>query len=485
MPEVDHTIKISQSTCRTSFGVSMAAALSLVLAALWMRPGTGTTVYLVALAAAFLILAYLEKLSASVASGAERWIRWSVFFAIALQILVLAAEYGPVSLLGGAGMGTVAVIVFRISGRKWLSWTVAAALAVVLCLVSEFALRRVAPLEAGQAGELPALEKHPTRTFALKPNRRTHLKWDFYDYSTDTNSFGLNSPQMEAERPEPDTLRILVVGDGITMPNGLEYPDAYPMQMEGMLRERLRPRTVQVINAGVTGYSPVEISVQVKELGPLFMPDIVIYQFSPSEFHEVGLEREERLRSYGLIPRYKSRRLRILKSSQLLARFGQASRKLRAVLNKKASGRLHRGLEERYYQANGNPLYAPGNLEKIAFCLGKIKAACVASHSLLLICYVPEVTEVMSLTESGRAERMRESPDTPEEPEQAIDLPFHYTRRIATGLDIPFADVTPYLSANRDRPLYVRKSRHWTREGHLTAAEAILEILLAKGYVRR
>jgi len=485
---------------RMALVVSAAVALSLVCAALWKGQGRENTVFLIILGAAFVFLVYAEKLSLTAdESVLEKGLRWTALPAILLQVVFLTRDYALVSLLVGGAMALAAVILCRLTRKRWLSLAAAVGLAFVTLIVVEALLRHYRPLEAGQAGEIAALERHPTRTFALKPNRRTHLKWNYYDYWTDTNSYGLNSPEINAVRPEPETLRIMVVGDGVTMPNGLGYAEAYPMQLEGMLRRQLNPGSVQVINAGVTGYGPAEISAQLKELAPVFTPDLVIYQFSPSEFKEVLLTPQERLRSYGLIPRYDSARVRMLKSLQLIARYEQVSRKLSAVIRGKSSDRLHRGLIERYYTSAGNGTYRPEVLKKIACYLARMKEVCTAAGSRLLICYVPEVTEVMRLTGEALAGRDQElfdgSQDSPcgerevsdsrkKEDLKALNLPFHYAHRIAAGRGLDFCDITPFLVSRRKGPLYIKKSRHWTAEGHRTAAGGILHILRRRGYLR-
>ena len=91
-----------------------------------------------------------------------------------------------------------------------------------------------------------------------------------------TNSYGLASPEIEVKRPTPNTLRIMIIGDAFSMPEGMEYEYAYPSLLENKLAGLVSGRTIQVINAGVTGYGPVEQYPQLLELAPIFTPDIVL-----------------------------------------------------------------------------------------------------------------------------------------------------------------------------------------------------------------
>ena len=72
------------------------------------------------------------------------------------------------------------------------------------------------------------------------------------------NSKGLRSPETPYEKPE-GVFRILALGDSWTFGFRMEEPDAYPRQLERILNERAAERgdrrRIEVINAGVIGYS--------------------------------------------------------------------------------------------------------------------------------------------------------------------------------------------------------------------------------------
>jgi len=86
-------------------------------------------------------------------------------------------------------------------------------------------------------------------------------------YVLRTNTDGLASPEIATARPGPDALRILVTGDAFTMPEGVAHERSWTALMRDALAACLRPRAVQVINAGVTGYGPREEAAQLAELG--------------------------------------------------------------------------------------------------------------------------------------------------------------------------------------------------------------------------
>jgi hypothetical protein len=224
-------------------------------------------------------LVYIEYIRNEKEAWLVLFLRWSIICASLFQLFLFPVRSGFVTLALGFLMGAAMIVAYWFVRPRALAWMTGAAAALFLMVILELGLAHYVPLEAGRWGELPALQVHPTRVFALKPNQVTRLKYNNYDYIMKTNSLGLASPEISIERPTIDTLRVMVVGDAFSMPEGMEYEYSYPALLEKQLAESWKPRKVQVINAGVTGYGPVEEYTQLRELAPLFKPDIVICEF--------------------------------------------------------------------------------------------------------------------------------------------------------------------------------------------------------------
>jgi len=82
----------------------------------------------------------------------------------------------------------------------------------------------------------------------------------------------------EVPIPKPDgTLRILVLGDSVAYGRAVAKNKTFPNRLEGLLRERFR--SVEVINAGVSGYTAYNELQYYLTKGREFEPDIVIVAF--------------------------------------------------------------------------------------------------------------------------------------------------------------------------------------------------------------
>src|SRR5581483_406852 len=190
----------------------------------------------------------------------HRTVRRAGFVSAILGIFVMPAGSGFLAAIIG-------VLIALTSMGSPISVGIAAT--VVILAIGEMVAKKFAPREVGGWGEKPAFEVHPTRAFGLIPNKTTHLRYNDYDYVVRTNSFGLASPEIAAARPSANTFRVLTMGDAFTMPEAMPYERSYPALLQAALSRCLAPRPVQVINAGVTGYGPLEELAQFRELGPL------------------------------------------------------------------------------------------------------------------------------------------------------------------------------------------------------------------------
>ena len=147
--------------------------------------------------------------------------------------------------------------------------------ALVFFVLAETGLRMYvaykAEKEAGKALPAPAQRNEyqrldPVLGYGLLPG---------YDKSgIRVNSLGFRGPEVAASKP-PGTLRIVALGDSTTF--GLAGEDCpYPAQLQRIITEMLPLRSVEVINAGVEGYSTIYAARLLEHRVMPLHPDVVL-----------------------------------------------------------------------------------------------------------------------------------------------------------------------------------------------------------------
>lgn len=466
--------------------LAVSGSLAVILALVWIEPQLWSPwkyrTFAWLLGISILALGAGEYVIGRVDAWLERLIRWTAIFSAVVQMFLLPPRFGAAAIVVGLSVALLSVVIAHFLTVRPLAWSAGLLGALTIFSLLEIGLRHSIPLEAGQWGELPALQTHPTRVYSLKPNQTTHLRYNNYDYMVRTNSLGLVGPEISPEKPTGDTLRILVIGDAFTMPEGVAWEKSYPVLLENQLAQCLAPRPVQVINAGVTGYGPVEELAQLRELIPLLKPDIVIYEFFVNEFKEVNFSPEQRLTEIGLQPTDHSLVLAFLRQSQVLAQ----GRRFRAFLTEQitdapAEWRYAKALLE-YYRAGENVLYSEETIKKLGSYLGAMAKVAQDGHSRLVIFFVPAAVAVSRPSE---LEYFPWGEDLHDLTRYDLNRPFRSLQRLAQDLDVPAIDLTPYVQSTLPQPVYFRESWHWNEEGHRVASRAMVESLSRAGYVDR
>jgi hypothetical protein len=93
------------------------------------------------------------------------------------------------------------------------------------------------------------------------------------------NSLGLRDAREYALVKQPNTFRILVLGDSVTFGHGSVYEHTYPYLIEQRLKAWRPDVDWQVWNAAVPGYNTSQELAHLVEVGPRFDPDLVIVGF--------------------------------------------------------------------------------------------------------------------------------------------------------------------------------------------------------------
>lgn len=124
----------------------------------------------------------------------------------------------------------------------------------------------------------PSRESHPT--IAMTPMVGTAAAKK--RYTVRVNAQGFRSEQDTSETPAPNSLRVLCLGDSYTFGFGLENEYTYPVILEREL-SKLFPGRVEVINAGVPGYTSRQGLIYLDRLLPTYRPDLVIVGFAVND----------------------------------------------------------------------------------------------------------------------------------------------------------------------------------------------------------
>jgi hypothetical protein len=96
------------------------------------------------------------------------------------------------------------------------------------------------------------------------------------------NSYGFRDYEYSLEK-QPNTYRIIALGDSHTFGLGVNLTDTYPKVLERLLNERNDGRKYEVLNFGNPGANLVEKIEFLKEKGILFHPDLIILQWDADD----------------------------------------------------------------------------------------------------------------------------------------------------------------------------------------------------------
>jgi lysophospholipase L1-like esterase len=94
-------------------------------------------------------------------------------------------------------------------------------------------------------------------------------------FDVQTNSLGLRGPEVAREKPD-GTFRVLCIGDSCTFGSGAAGDQTYPARTEQLLRARRPDRPIEVLNAGVPGFTSYQGMMYLRSEGLSLDPDVVV-----------------------------------------------------------------------------------------------------------------------------------------------------------------------------------------------------------------
>ncbi|NQS97172.1 MAG: SGNH/GDSL hydrolase family protein [candidate division Zixibacteria bacterium] len=159
------------------------------------------------------------------------------------------------------------------AGRKISGWAAATVSTLLFVAVLEVGLR-VIELKFGFLPAEPPqwIKFSPTLHFEIQPN----IKCSIFYTLAETNSYGLRNPEFSLEKR--DTFRIVCLGNSCTFGNLLHTEETYCRKLESLFRQRFGGK-IQVINAGIPGYTSYQGSVFLNERALSYKPDLLIVSY--------------------------------------------------------------------------------------------------------------------------------------------------------------------------------------------------------------
>ncbi len=183
------------------------------------------------------------------------------------------AGQSPAGAASGAGNSSSA----RLRLRRWFR-PGALLLAVLLCWgIPELIVRSLdPPLQAfeairfgGDPNSAALFRKDPHLHWKLRPSARV----EFLGQSVEINSQGCRTPPPATDHRGSDPARTLVcLGDSTTFGWQVAAQESFPARLESLLANE----SWRVINAGVPGYSSLQVRLQAERWLPRWQPEVVV-----------------------------------------------------------------------------------------------------------------------------------------------------------------------------------------------------------------
>ncbi|MDA2917121.1 hypothetical protein MYX64_09830 [Nitrospinae bacterium AH_259_B05_G02_I21] len=114
-----------------------------------------------------------------------------------------------------------------------------------------------------------------------------------------TNNLGFRDPRDYSLDKSPNTFRIVVLGDSVTFGHGALYETTYPYLLETKLKSWKPDVDWQVWNLAVPGYKTSQELMYLLDIGPSYLPDLVVVGFYENDI-------------IGNLPERKATRVRLL-----------------------------------------------------------------------------------------------------------------------------------------------------------------------------
>lgn len=389
--------------------------------------------------------------------------------------------------------------------RSWHDAVIGLLIAILLVAACELVARGILwHPRSGVSARVVDYGYNPAGQGDLMPNQDgIWSTWPHRPHHVETNSVGLRNTQ----EPDDSRFRILAVGDSLTFGPFVPNEDTWPGWLESILNAQLFPSTsVQVLNAGVSGYTIEDEQAYLREKGLALEPDLVILALFPNDISDLMPEQREYL-ARGDHQATRSRRITLSGIRLYLSEHSAAYNVIRNLKNRLLSADSSSGVTE------GAAWLRSGSLAAQAAAAdrgrGKYGAIVYESpeepeHQAFWIRYESLMRETIDLLRTSSVPlAVVAFPDFRQLPSNGYpDNPQGFFGSIAQDENIPYLDLLPTLRAAGapdvislvtfhpeaaldegalyfpERTQYVGDG-HYSRYGYYAAAKAIAEWVIS------
>ncbi len=146
-------------------------------------------------------------------------------------------------------------------------------------------------------------------------------------WTIENNSEGFRGSERSQVGDTADVYRVLCIGDSVTYGFNVDQPDSYPAQLQRTLEKRFPGRRIEVINAGVPGWSWLQGLRFLETRGLGLEPDLVIMAHGTNDqFMTATVTDDERFRQLSRPLRRELESLRLVlqrtRTYRAIERFG-------------------------------------------------------------------------------------------------------------------------------------------------------------------
>jgi len=311
--------------------------------------------------------------------------------------------------------------------------------------------------------------------YRLAPGFTGELDTPEYETKVLVTAQGLRDDRVYGPKTDRE-LRILMLGDSFTMGVGVELSDTFVERLEEVLDRSIVDRDVEIVNAGVAGYSTRQELAFLEHYGKAFEPDAVLLGFFiGNDFTENAGKPLHVRDGYlvddkghgGMLP-YKLRRFVSL-NSQLYHFVWPIQRRLRGY------GAVEEQATAQDIAAifTADDAVAAPSFEPTREAIDALAAYCKRENLPLAVVLIPDHTQVIA----GAWDQLVGQTGNPA---SAYD-PEAPNRRLRTALaadGVPVLDLLPaFRAADDPERLYLPIDKHWTVAGHEIAVAAAAPFL--------
>ena len=348
----------------------------------------------------------------------------------------------------------------------------------------------IALIEAGV--RLAKTELHPPKLFISQTEGVPYkLRANFHGHTTtgiplDINSLGVRDNEYQLQ-PPPNTFRIVVLGDSVTMGQAVRQEDSYPKQLEALFaaekEKGLRNTTVEVINAGVSGYGTHEEMLFLKETAIMYSPDMIIVGFALNDIGSVPLVlRGKDIKSQAFFKVKEFVKYNLWSYSYMLRTIGSFKYNIAHIGSRRSESITANAINEEDY----TPKSAAWNTTYEA--VKELKATADANNARLVIAILPELrffnnTAPQAYKYAGLQKSISGQFKQIGEESRTSGTSGTESRENWAGIEI--VDLLSALSSYARQEITVSETdAHPNKKGNELAAKAIKEFLDQKDLIR-